>query len=145
MAFTNFTKPNPNLGGAAVAIRTVTMKLNRNKTVRSTLGHMLTFQKDIPMEIPQIMVRSCAEIGAERVDGKDAIVEAPVKEAQPVDPGHRLEDVGKAIEEIVERNNSLDFTAAGLPKIKVVSTAVGYRVDKTEVMTAWKARIEDDE
>jgi hypothetical protein len=144
MAFTNFTKPNKFNGGAAVA-NTVTMKLNRNKTVASTLGHMITFYKNVPMEVPSVMVRSCAEIGAERVDGKDAIVEeTKVAVHQPIDPGERLDAVGIAIQEIVDRNDSQEFTAAGMPHVKVVSRIVGYRVDKTEVTAAWKARAEDD-
>jgi hypothetical protein len=145
MAFTNFTRPNLINGGAAVATTTVLMKLNRNKTVASTLGHMITFTKDVPMEIPLVMVRSCAEIGAERVDGKDAIVEeVEEKVNQPIDPGVRLDAVGVAIQAIVDRNDSQEFTAAGMPQVKVVSTEVGYRVDKTEVTAAWKARAEDD-
>lgn len=128
-----------------MATKTVTMKLNRDKTVRSTLGHMITFEKDKPIPVPQVMVRACAEIGAERVDGEDAFKEEEQKKpSQPIDPGERLEDIGAAIEEIVERNDSSDFTAAGIPNVKIVSNTVGYKVDRTEVLAAWKARIEED-
>lgn len=128
-----------------MATKTVKMKLNRDKTVASTLGHMITFKKGETVEVPMVMVRSCAEVGAERVDGKDAIVEIVEDiKAQPIDPGERLEDIGKVLEEIVTRNDTQEFTAAGVPHVKVVSKYVGYRVDKTEVVAAWKARAEDD-
>ena len=124
--------------------KAVMIKLNRNFTLRSTLGHMLTFKKNVPMPIPTVMIRACAEIGAERVDGKDAFEEKESdKEPQPIDPGDRLADVGSAIIDIVEKNDSRDFTAANMPKVGVVSAAVGYKVDRTEVSKAWQIRNEE--
>lgn len=124
---------------------TVKMVLDRNYTVRSTLGHMITFKKDVPMNIPAVMVRSCAEIGAKRVDGEEALViEADEEQVvQPIDPGQRLEDVRAAIEVIVERNDVDDFTAGGTPKTPAVTKEVGYKVDHTEVTRAWKQRNEE--
>lgn len=123
----------------------VKMTLDRNFTVRSTLGHMITFKKDEPLTIPAVMVRTCAEVGARRVDGVDAmaaeIVEA--KSAQPIDPGHRLEDVRAAIERIVERNDVDEFTAGGTPKTAAITSEAGYKIDRTEVITAWKQRNEE--
>jgi hypothetical protein len=144
MAFTNFSKPNIVRRGAVAIAKPVVMKINRNITIRSTLGHMLTFEKDVPMPVPPIMVRSCAEVGAERVDGVDVFKE-PEEDAtvQPVDPGQRLEDIREAIERIVERNITKEFTAAGIPSVPTVSKEVGYRVDRTEVAKAWRDRSED--
>lgn len=128
-----------------MAAKTVLMTLNRDKTIASTLGHMITFTKDEPLPVPEVMVRTCAEYGAVRADGEDAIKEeVDETPAQPIDPGHRLEDVSKALETIVERNDSNDFTAAGIPNVKVVTKEVGYRVDRTEVIKAWKARAEEE-
>lgn len=122
--------------------KTVMMKLNRNYTLRSTLGHMLTFKKDVPMPIPQIMVYACAQIGAERVDGKEVFVEPEAPKSNPVDPGQRLNEVLAAFDGIVEKNDSRDFTASGIPKVSVMSKAVGYAIDRTEVMKAWEQRLE---
>lgn len=121
------------------------MKLNRNKTVASTLGHMITFVKDEPTPVPDIMIRACAEIGAVRVDGEDAFVEEEQKAPPvPVDPGQRLQEIGAALEKIVQRNDIDDFTAAGIPNVRAVGVEVGYKVDRTEVVAAWKARSEEE-
>ena len=149
MALTNFGKvPERERGEGALPdmkeTEPVVMALNRNYTLASTLGHVLTFEKDKPMPIPPIMVRACAEIGAVRVDGVDAfeIVEEP-KDAQPVDPGVRLEQVRAAIDVICERNGRNDFTASNTPKVKAVSEEVGYKVDRNEVSKAWAQRNEE--
>lgn len=124
---------------------TVEMVLDRNHTVRSTLGHMITFKKGEPTLVPAHMMRLCAEIGAKRTDKKDAI--APPEEEsqppQPIDPGQRLVSVRAAIEALVERNNVKDFTAGGTPKTSSVSDETGYKVDRTEVAKAWKQRNEE--
>ena len=106
---------------------TVLMTLNRNFTVRSTLGHMLTFKKGEPLPVPLIMVRTCAEVGAARVDGADALTheEDAVPMIQTADPGARMQDVRAALERIIERNDRDDFTAGGVPIVKNVSAEVG--------------------
>ena len=123
----------------------VKMVLDRNYTVRSTLGHMITFKKGVPTVVPGIMVRSCAEVGAKRVDGKEALAVEDEQEQprQPVDPAERLDDVRAAIEVIVKDNDVDDFTAGGTPKVAAVSREAGYKVDQTEVNRAWKARNEE--
>ena len=146
MAFTNFNQTKPVQKGAAnMTSGPVEMTLDRNFTVRSTLGHMITFKKGVPLTIPAVMVRTCAEIGAKRADGVDAmtaeIVEA--KPTQPIDPGHRLEDVRAAIEQIIERNDIDEFTAGGTPKTAAVTSEAGYKIDQAEVTRAWKQRNEE--
>ena len=124
--------------------KTVTMVFHKNYTLRSTLGHMLTFKKDVPMPVPGVMVRACAEIGAKRVDGEEAFDEPEVKtETQPIDPNQRMDDVRAAIDKIVERNDSSDFTAGGTPKVASVTAETGYKIDMTEVKRAWQQRNEE--
>ena len=147
MAFTNFEKTPERGKGAVIDMEDsgpVTMVLNRKFTLSSTLGHVITFEKDKPMSIPPIMVRSCAEIGAIRVDGVDPfkIVE-DAKTTQPVDPSIRLEQVRTAIDAVCERNTRGDFTASNTPKVSAVSEEVGYKIDRTEVSKAWQIRNEE--
>ena len=138
MAFTNFSKP-PIQRSRAVSTNVVMMKLNRDFSVASTLGHIITFKKGVPMPVPGVMVRSCAQVGAERVDGKDALTpEVTETPTQPVDPGERLDDVGDAVKKLAEENDTSNFTASGSPKVQAVSDTVGYKVDRTEVQRAWK-------
>jgi hypothetical protein len=147
VALTNFGKVPEREKGAVPDMKEteiVTMVLNRDFTLASTLGHVITFKKDEPMPIPPIMVRACAEIGATRVDGVDPfdIVEDK-KDTQPVDPGVRLEQIRTAIEAICERNGRNDFTASNTPKVPVVSKEVGYKVDRNEVSKVWQLRNEE--
>lgn len=122
----------------------VMMTLNRNYTLASTLGHVLTFKKDQPMPVPPIMIRACAEIGAVRADGVDAFHrEEVIKDTQPVDPGVRLEQIRAAVDLVCERNNRDDFTAGNSPKVPAISAILGYKVDRNEVATAWQQRCED--
>lgn len=121
----------------------IMMVLNRNYSVSSTLGHVLTFKKGEPLPVPPIMVHECASIGAERVDGKDVFKEPEPVAPMPVDPSQRQLDIRKAIDGIVERNARDDFTAGGSPKVKAVSDEVGYKVDQSEVSRAWRVRAEE--
>ena len=128
-----------------MGIKTVEMVMDRNYTVRSTLGHMITFRKGEPIPVPVIMVRSCGEYGARRVDGDDVFAPPPERprQKQAVDPSERLADVRGAIERIVERNNSHDFTSGGTPKTTAVTEEIGYKADFTEVKKAWQQFNED--
>ena len=77
MALTNFGKVPERERGAVPDMTEkgpVVMVLNRDFSLASTLGHVLTFKKDEPMPVPPIMVRACAEIGATRVDCVDPFV-----------------------------------------------------------------------
>jgi hypothetical protein len=51
-------------------------------------------------------------------------------------------EVLAAFDAIVERNDFKEFTASGIPKVAVVADAVGYAIDRTEVMRAWEQRLE---
>ena len=128
-----------------MGIKTVEMVMDRNFTVRSTLGHMISFKKGAPMPVPEIMVRSCGEHGARRTDEVDVFApppEAP-RQKQAVDPGERLVDVRAAVERIVERNDVDDFTAGNSPKTTAVSKEVGYKIDFMEVKKVWQQINED--
>ena len=121
------------------------MVMSHNRTVASTLGHVLTFTKDEPLPVPPIMVKECAERGAVRVDGEEVFKEEEEKPKFPVDPGARQQDIRAAMEKIVERNDSKEFTAGGTPTVSAVSEEVGYRVDRTEITKAWQDRADESE
>ena len=122
---------------------TVKMVMDRDYVLRSTLGHILTFKKGKPKDVPAIMVETAAEVGAKRVDGEPAFAEPEAQPATPVDPAKRNKDVRAAIEAIVEKNARDDFTAGGTPKVAAVSRETGYKVDQTEVARIWAKYNED--
>jgi len=146
MAFTNFSKePRASAEriGAVKDVKPVPMVLDRNYTLASTLGHILTFKKGQTLNVPPIMVHACAQIGARRVDGQDVFEEPEPVAPQPVDPAQRLVAIRKAVEVVVDKNEREDFTAGGSPKVTAVSRETGFKVDQTEVRKAWQARNEE--
>lgn len=122
---------------------TVKMVMGRNFILRTTLGHSIRFVKDQPVNVPAVIEETAAQYGAARVDGEESFKEPEKKPAQPVDPAKRMKDVRAAIEKIVEKNKSTDFTAGGTPKVAAVSNIAGYKVDQTEVAKAWAKRGEE--
>jgi hypothetical protein len=122
--------------------RSTLMVLNRRANLASTLGHIISFYKDVPVAVPPILFREAVNMGAVPADKTIDVAEkvAEDKAAQPIDPSERLDDVRAAIDEMVAENSRDDFTAASTPKVANVSKRVGYKVDGTEVRTAWDMR-----
>lgn len=123
----------------------VEMVLHRTALMSSTLGHMINFEKDVPINIPLILVSTAAQMGAvptnAKIDPFEVVTEERV--AQPVAPGDRLLAISAVLDDIVEENNVVDFTANGTPKVLRVSQRLGYKVDRTEVSKAWSDRAND--
>lgn len=122
---------------------TVKMVMNRDYILRTNLGHSVRFIKDEPVNVPLIIEETAAQYGAVRVDGQPAFKQEEAKPAQPVDPAKRMIDVRAAIDKIVEKNKSTDFTAGGTPKVAAVSQVAGYKIDQVEVAKAWAKRNEE--
>lgn len=116
------------------------MVLNRNYVHASVYGHSVRFAKGEPTPVPNIIVRECVALGAERYDGKPAIEEDSAKEAAPLHAEDRMEAVLAAIERVIERNERDDFTGTGLPKVAALSDEAGFKVDKTELNRVWQER-----
>ncbi len=117
------------------------MTLNRNYTHASVYGHAVRFKKNVPTVVPNVIVRECVALGAERSDGKDAIVEArPAADKAPQNVDDRMDAVLDAIESMLERNDREDFTGTGLPKVVSLTSEAGFKVDKTELNKAWQER-----
>ena len=112
--------------------------LNRNYTHRSLLGHSVEFKKGEPVFVPPILEKEVVAIGAQRVDGENPAVVEEVKKAEEVlSDEQRKEELYAAFDLIVERNNSGDFTAQGIPTVKAVEKIVSFNVDKKEVVDTY--------
>jgi hypothetical protein len=112
--------------------------LNRNYVLRSTTGHIINFEKNVPVHVPPMLHADVRAIGAETVDGS-------VVNVLPDDP------VAKVIPQGIERNDAIttamimlrdenarnDFTAQGLPQVKSIEKLVGFDIDKEERDTLW--------
>lgn len=114
--------------------------LNRNYTHRSLLGHSVEFKKGEPVFVPPILEKEVVAIGAQRVDGENPAVVEEVKKAEEVlSDEQRKEELYAAFDLIVERNDSGDFTAQGIPTVKAVEKIVGFNVEKKEVAESYAA------
>ena len=149
------------------------MKLAKNRVYASTLGHVIRFVKNQPVNVPPIMVKECENIGAVRIQAEAKIEKAPLRDeeelaaeiaeavntakvsegieiddteapAQPVAPLDRMEVISDAIDVLYERNARGDFTAAGKPNLKVLAKETGFRVDKNELKEALVLRNETE-
>lgn len=118
----------------------ISMVLNRNMTLSTTMGHVIRFVKDKPINVPSICRAAAAEIGAVPTDGKPVGEEDAPKKLPVIDHAERREKILEAIELLVERNERGDFTAAGVPSVSPVNSLLDFRADAKEIALAWQAR-----
>lgn len=111
------------------------MTLNRNYVLPTPAGLHFRFVKGEATEIPAKFVQLALNIGAEAV--AEARAEADAIQAETdkevLEEARRAQKLRKAIEEMVDRNHSGDFTAGGRPNLKRLSALVGFDPDRDEV------------
>ena len=114
--------------------------LNRNFVLRSMTGHSVNFVKNVPTFVPALIEREARGIGAERVDGANPdMLDPETPEVAPLSHDERAEQIRTAFALLTERNDSKDFTGAGVPSVKAVEKLVDFDVDRNEVVTLWQA------
>ena len=114
--------------------------LNRNYVLRSMTGHSVNFVKNVPTFVPALIEREARGIGAERVDGANPdMLDPESPEVAPLSHDERAEQIRTAFALLTERNDSKDFTGAGVPSVKAVEKLVDFDVDRNEVVALWQA------
>ena len=114
--------------------------LNRNFVLRSMTGHSVNFVKNVPTFVPALIEREARGIGAERVDGANPdMLDPESPEVVPLSHDERAEQIRTAFALLTERNDSKDFTGAGVPSVKAVEKLVDFDVDRNEVVALWQA------
>ena len=114
--------------------------LNRNFVLRSMTGHSVNFVKNVPTFVPALIEREARGIGAERVDGANPdMLDPETPEVAPLSHDERAEQIRTAFALPTERNDSKDFTGAGVPSVKAVEKLVDFDVDRNEVVALWQA------
>lgn len=121
----------------------------RDQMVRTTHGACITFEKNKPTHVPKALhsivlekgILPCNDTGKE-LDLEKAAAAVP-QEVQllvaPETAEERGEAILKILKALVERNNSADFGASGIPKQDAVLTALGWAVDAKEIRQVWNA------
>lgn len=118
--------------------------LNRDFTLRSVMGHCITFVKGQPTVVPTICEKEVIAIGGDCVEGDAVDPIAP--DAKPVvemDQADRDEELIAAFKLLVERNDSKDFTGAGSPTLKAVEKIVEFSTDRSEITSLWQRAKEE--
>ena len=113
--------------------------LNRNYTLRTTLGHIITFQKGVPTHVPEECWELALGVGAEP-ENPDAIKMPTDPEDLPEAPtgAERKRQIRTAMLRLEKRNQRGDFTAGGAPHTQVLQQLVGFRVDQAERDQIWR-------
>ena len=130
--------------------------LNRNFVLRSMTGHSVNFVKNVPTFVPALIEREARGIGAERCQcprnkrhqsesvqharrANPDMLDPETPEVAPLSHDERAEQIRTAFALLTERNDSKDFTGAGVPSVKAVEKLVDFDVDRNEVVALWQA------
>lgn len=113
--------------------------LNRNYTLASLAGRVISFKKGEPVWVPPEVEKEALMIGATPVDGHKDILDPEVEAPKPLEAGERLEAINKAYATMKARDVRGDFTAQGVPSTKVLEKLVGFEVASKERDETWQA------
>ena len=108
--------------------------MNRDRVVETTKGHVIGFKKGVPTYVPYACYDEVQAAGAVP---EEEIPEDPAKVVADPQGAERDGLIAMAIEEVVLKNNSKDFTAAGVPHVKVLEAKIGFQIDAAERDAAW--------
>jgi hypothetical protein len=109
----------------------------RDYTLRTKLGHVIRFEAGVPTPVPQA---AYAEALAKNiVPAKRPDDDTPVFGMVHAEITGSLRDamIYGAVDELVKRNQSEDFTGGGVPKAVSITAAIGIPVSATEVSRYW--------
>ena len=108
--------------------------MNRDRVVETTKGHVIAFVKGVPTFVPYACYDEVQAAGAVP---EEELPEDPAKEIADPQGQDRDALIAMAIEEVVLKNNPKDFTAAGVPHVKVLEAKMGFQIDANERDAAW--------
>jgi hypothetical protein len=114
--------------------------MHRDRTVPSTLGHVIEFKKGVPMHVPPALHRLVLEAGGEpeeelKEDPRDP--KTPTGKVEPGDPQEREKQILDAMEMLATENKRENFTAGGAPHNKALTALLGWAPDAKERDTLW--------
>lgn len=112
---------------------------NRDVRIATTAGHVILFEKDVPIFVPETMREEAQMRGAAPVNGEAYSQAEAVKVLAPTGVT-RTDKIREIIAEmIVEKDPAKNFTATGLPNAKVIEKRAGFSIDSKERNRVWKS------
>lgn len=115
--------------------------LNRNYTLRSLNGHIISFTKGEPVHVPPVCVKEALLIGAECVDEKLDILDPEAVPVIPLTQDERRDAMIAAFKVLEERNEPKDFSGNGIPTVPAMEKLTKFDVVKKEVNDLWVAYV----
>lgn len=113
--------------------------LNRNHTLVSLAGRVVSFKVGQPVWVPPEVEKEALLIGAQPTEGTMDILD-PDPEAEPeMSAEDRLVAINNAYGLMKGRDVRGDFTAQGVPNIKVLASLTGFEVTSKERDDTWQA------
>lgn len=122
--------------------------LQRNFTLRTNLGHCITFTRGEPTNVPVGLYKEAIAIGA--IPEDQSILskledDAEVVRRDPVmNPMLREKAIRSALMQMKERNLRGYFTAQGVPSLKQLELLTGFEVDKLERDRLWSSILNEE-
>lgn len=123
--------------------------MQRNFTMRTRLGHCITFERGVPTHVPPLLHREAIAAGAvpedqsllAELEAKDEVVRRdPVMNVEM-----REKTISGALKTMRERNLRGYFNAQGLPSLKQLEILCGFEVDKHERDRLWAIIVQEPE
>lgn len=112
--------------------------LHRNFVLRTTKGHIISFKKGQPTNVPPVCVEAAVAIGAQPVDVQDGDVLGEEEVKPSMTPGERKAKVFEAFCVMKTRNERNDFTASGIPDARRLQPLLGFEVTSRERDSYWQ-------
>lgn len=112
--------------------------LHRNFVLRTTKGHIISFKKGQPTNVPPVCVEAAVAIGAQPVDAQDGDVLGEEEVKPSMTPGERKAKVFEAFGVMKTRNERNDFTASGIPDARRLQPLLGFEVTSRERDSYWQ-------
>ena len=119
-------------------MKTVEIKMLRDRVVSTTKGHTVRFEANVPKHVPIAILEDCLLVGGipTSEDAVNEIKEEPAPKVAPQSGDRRAQILAK-ITEMVGRNQREDFTAGGKPDIRVMERERGFKIDSRERDEIW--------
>ena len=111
--------------------------LNRNYTLSTLFGHVLSFKKGQPRHVPPSCVAAVLAIGAESTEGPVDMLGDGFVEEVVMPQEERNENIFAAFKLLEERAGREDFTASGSPTQTALVKILGFDVAKKEYDPLW--------
>lgn len=121
--------------------------MQRKFTLRTRLGHCVSFERGVPTHVPPLLHREAIAAGA--VPEDQAILtqfeaqDEVVRRDPVMNPELRDKTIVNALKTMRERNLRGYFNAQGLPSLKQLEILCGFEVDKHERDRLWAIIVQE--